>query len=67
MVAVELTQTESDALYDQLSQDLAAMVTEIRHTDNHAYRDRLRARRDALQAVLLKMDAERSSPSSRAG
>jgi hypothetical protein len=56
---VDLTQDEASALRSLLDRDLGEMYAEISHTDNPAFRARLRSERELLRAVRARLgDAE---------
>ena len=55
MVRIELTEAQAELLRDVLEIDVSDLGMEIADTDRKDFRDRLKARREMLQAVLAKL------------
>lgn len=55
MPSIELSETEQQLLVQTLEADLRELRDEIRHTDDHDFKDSLKAREKTLVGVLAKL------------
>ena len=61
MPKIELTESEFDIAVELLEREAADLADEIRHTDNHHYRDELKVEEKALLEILHKFHAAKPS------
>ena len=61
MMHIMLSDGEWDLLVEVVEEYLAELHSEVRDTDDHEYKVRLRGREEALRAIVEKLEAEHSS------
>jgi protein gp37 len=61
MIHVMLSEGEWELLGEVAEEYLAELHDEIRDTDDHEYKVRLRLREDTLRSIVEKLEAEHSS------
>ncbi len=64
MLTLQLNDEEHQAIFELLERELPELRHEIHHTDDHDYREFLKAREHLLERLLNRVKVQASAPTS---
>jgi len=67
MITLQLNEQEHQVLIELLERELPNLRHEIHHTDDHDYREFLKARENLLERLLETVKSQTSTPASGSG